>query len=215
MQVTPSPESAPERCGGCGERLRLSDLHCDACGKQVSPGQRQAISVYVDAQRLKRLRTARTLNQQINRASGVIGLLSLLFFLSAIAMWVQGRNEMREARELLAAAPEEKTLTVAGETMTVGEAQKRVRQVPIKLFIVNFVLACIMLALHFWARISPLPAILVATSVFLMVHVVNFVLVPESLKQGMVIKVFAIVALAAGIHAAIQHRGQRGPAGTS
>ena len=151
----------------------------------------------------------------MNRASGIIGLLSLLFFISAIGSYLRGWHEMRQAREFLATAPQEETLTMAGENMTAGEAKKMVRQVPIRMSIVNLTLACIMLALYFWARISPLPAIMVATSVFLTVHIVNFVVNPETLAQGLVIKAFAIAALAAGIHAAVQLHGQRGLAGTS
>jgi hypothetical protein len=70
-----------------------------------------------------------------------------------------------------------------------------------------------MLALFFWARVSPLPAILVAATVFVMVQILNVALAPESLGEGIVMKVFALLALATGIRAALQHRGQGGPAG--
>jgi hypothetical protein len=202
-----------DRCAGCGDHLLLGDMHCGGCGKTVASSQTQAMAAHLAAQRLQRLRTNRTIDRTVNRASGVVGLLSLIFFLSAVGASVRGRTDTRKIRDMLATHPQEQVLNVEGEPMTVAQAQAQVRQMVVTPFVVNMVLAFIMLVLFFWARVSPLPAILVAASMFAMVHVFNAVLAPESLREGIVIKAFALVTLAIGIRAAVQHRGQAGAAG--
>ena len=65
------------------------------------------------------------------------------------------------------------------------------------------ILSGIMIGLFFWGRKAPLPAIITALCVYLVVIVVNAVIDPSTIVQGIVLKVFFFLAMIAGIKAAL------------
>jgi hypothetical protein len=208
----PTQVQGPDCCRTCGARLHLGDSHCDACGKELSMGERKALSTYVDRQRIARLqnyRTDRKINRQINRASTVIAWLSLLFLIAGIGFYFQQWVETKAALDHIGTLACDDSLTVGGKSMTVAEVRQQLKQGPLQVLIVYFSLAAIMFVLYFWALYAPLPALIVATAVFVMTHVVSYVLEPESLGQGVFLKVLVIVTLAVGIRAAIKQRDHR------
>jgi len=77
---------------------------------------------------------------------------------------------------------------------------------PETLLVVNFVLAAIYASLGFWARANPLPAAIVGLVLFISVMVLNAVLDPTTIAQGVIVKVIVIVVLSKAIQAGAKHR---------
>lgn len=60
--------------------------------------------------------------------------------------------------------------------------------------------------LAFWARKNPLPASIVGLCLYGTIILVNAVLAPESLVQGIIVKIIVIAALVKAIQAGTKHR---------
>lgn len=70
--------------------------------------------------------------------------------------------------------------------------------------VLNWFLASIMLGLWFWAKKAPLPAIIVAAGVYGVVIVINTIVDPKSISQGIAIKVMTIMFFFNGIKSALE-----------
>lgn len=66
------------------------------------------------------------------------------------------------------------------------------------------------MGLWWWARTRPFPAALVALVLFLTVQGVNAVLEPESMTQGILVKIFFLVAISNAIKAGLAAQRMRG-----
>jgi hypothetical protein len=67
-----------------------------------------------------------------------------------------------------------------------------------------------MLVLAWWSKRKPLPAILVAAAVFAAVQVLNAMIDPKTLVQGILIKIFIVAVLIKGIKGALDMRAAHG-----
>lgn len=95
---------------------------------------------------------------------------------------------------------------VEGETTTVGELRTRIERERIQVLAIPIGIGLAFVALFFWARKSPLPALITAFALFVVVHAVSAVVDPTQLYQGILIKVFFIAALIKGIRSALEER---------
>ena len=93
-----------------------------------------------------------------------------------------------------------------GKEVTIGELKAQIDAEVRLTYVTHYVLAAIMLGLFFWARRAPLPAMVTALGVYLVVQVLSAVLDPTSIFKGIIIKVFFILALIAGMKAALAQR---------
>ena len=98
------------------------------------------------------------------------------------------------------------TTPINGRQYTVGELRKQLEWEPWGILAVNFILAAIMIGLSFWARRSPLPAVLIATATYAVVIVANAIVDPATIGQGMIMKIIVIGLLVKGIRAALALR---------
>jgi hypothetical protein len=73
-------------------------------------------------------------------------------------------------------------------------------------FVFMGLLAVVFFGLWVWARSSPFPALLTALIVFLTVHIADAVIDPSMLLRGILVKIFIISGLCAGIKKAYQIR---------
>lgn len=92
---------------------------------------------------------------------------------------------------------------IEGEMLTVGELENMIHTEVRLVFITNYVLAAIMLGLFFWCKKSPLAASTTALCVYLAVIVLNAIIDPTTLVQGIIIKLFFFAAMIAAIKAAL------------
>ncbi|GEM_PF-2697316 len=107
-------------------------------------------------------------------------------------------------------------LEVAGEEMTVTEFKSQMDAEVLRTFLAVYLVAAIMIGLYFWARSSPLPAIVTGLCVYLVLVAVQAVVEPGTLLSGLFWKFFIISGLLAGIRAAMaqqvsQRRAEPGP----
>lgn len=90
--------------------------------------------------------------------------------------------------------------------MTFQEAIDHDRGMVRMLLFVNFGLTAAYLLLWWWAKTKPLPATVIALLLFVTTHVVNAVVEPSTIYQGMLIKIFFTLALVRAIGAANEER---------
>lgn len=209
-QATPAG-AAGGRCRACGNRLRMVDRHCDGCGAAVSAEQRAALEAHLQRERTARLATSRKLGSDVNSAANAIAALAVLFVIGGVFMFFILRSQASDALGKLDQLPGDQVTYVQGEAVPVAELRAEIVRAPRRVLVVNLVLAAIMAGLFFCARSTPLPAVITALAVFIMVHLVNALIDPLTLVQGIPIKIFAIITLSAGIRAALQQRAQRAP----
>lgn len=72
--------------------------------------------------------------------------------------------------------------------------------------VVYLILSGIMAGLAWWSRRAPLAAVLVATATYIALIVVNAILDPKTLGQGLLVKIIIIALLVRGIKAALALR---------
>ena len=90
--------------------------------------------------------------------------------------------------------------------MTFQEAIDHDRGMVRMLLLVNLGLTAAYLLLWWWAKTKPLPAAVIALLLFITTHVVNAVVEPKTIYQGILIKILFTLALVRAIGAAAEER---------
>lgn len=159
------------------------------------------------AQRARRKDRARRL---FNAARWIL-IIAIAFTIFGTILGLQSQKEANEAMTILADYEDDEVwpIEVEGETLTVGELKKKIKMEPRLVFITNYVLAAIMLGLFFWCRKSPLPATTTALCIYLAVILLNAVIDPNTLYQGLLIKIVFIGAMVGGIKAGLAEQARR------
>ena len=118
------------------------------------------------------------------------------------------KSEAEKAKENLAKFEDsfiiEKPLN--GKIYTIGELKTKIDQEVLLVFLTNYFLAIVMFGLYLWARKSPFPAMVTALCVYLAVIVLNAIISPITIIQGIIIKIIFITALIAGIKSSLATR---------
>jgi len=205
-------EPASATCPACSAAIEPGAAFCASCGATVagpSAGQPPSAGApplqrpsFGDAY-LRRDRTGR-----VNRAAKWLAGLAVLFLVFGTVYGFHNKSQVDEARETLAPLDDAQVLEVEGESYTVAELETRITRELYLVFGINYFLAVVMFGLFLWARRSPLPAMVTGLCVYLAVIVLNAIVEPASLIQGILIKVLFIGALIAGIKAALEERDQ-------
>lgn len=174
------------RCPACKAEVQLLDEFCGKCGHSLgSP--------------------ARFLHRQhVQGATSAIWLLAALFAVFGVVMYFIVGNQVEEALANLAMYEDNAILdTVDGRTYTAGELRNQIVWEHRGLLIVNLLLAAIMVVLAWWSKQRALPAILVATAIYVVVQVAGAIVDPKTLFQGLVVKAIVIAVLVKGIKGAV------------
>ncbi len=189
----PSDQEGAERfkiCPFCGGELPAEDEFCSYCGKPV---------IVLSEEDTRKIR----------KASKWILVISIMFVVFGTIMGFKQRSVADEAKSNLAQYESSETWSqrINGKVFTVGELRSKIDQETTMIFAVNYFLALIMFVLYLWARRSPFPAMVTALCVYLAVMVLNGILDPGSVFQGIIIKVVFVGAMIAGIKASLAARG--------
>jgi hypothetical protein len=192
-------------CPSCGASIGLGDEFCQSCGAQVGEETKQAVtSAGRRARRRGRERARQT--AKVTKAARWILVVAVLYAVFGTIMGFQAKSSVKTALEMLEDYDADDEYEVEGDVRTVAEWREAVRNEPTLVFVVNYVLAAIMLGLYFWGRVKPLPALVSALFVFVTVHFVAALVDPATIVQGILVKVLVIVALIGGIKAALAQR---------
>lgn len=174
------------RCPACKAEIQLLDEYCGKCGHALGT-------------------PARFMHRHsVQGATTAIRVLAALFAIFGVVMFFVMRGPTEAALENLAQFEEHEILEpIDGVTYTAGELRQRVVWERRGVLVVNLILATLMLVLAWWSKRRPLPAILIATAIFVVVQIAGAIVDPRTLVQGLIVKVIVIVVLVRGIKGAI------------
>jgi hypothetical protein len=178
-------------CPACNAPLDAGAAYCARCGAAIAAEPRPVPT-------------------QVRKASKWLLALSIIFVLFGTGYGLYVRSQAEKARAVLDDRAESDTLTVEGKTWTVAELRKQIDREVWWMFGANYFLAAVMLGLFFWSRRAPFPAMVTGLCVYLAVIVLNAVIDPKTLYQGILIKALFISAMIAGIKAAMEERDRMG-----
>lgn len=177
-----TPDSITE-CTNCKAQIRPFDKFCDNCGA--------SLEYVAEAQKAQ---------QQVGGARKTIFWLSVLFAVSGgVMFFVQQMVTADSLRPFAEMSPDTVLDPVDGVVYTVGELREMAALEPYYVLFVNLGLAAVMLGLWVWAKRASFMAIVSATAVFAAVHILNAMLDPATIAQGVIVKVIVAVFLWRGI----------------
>lgn len=149
---------------------------------------------------------------RIGRARKWLMAISIITLLSGFIFYAINKDEVekqiRQAEVQIANIdPVERDALMKEQTgMTWAEAVAHDRGQVTLLLVINIGLAIVYLGMWFWARRNALAATVTALLLFITVIFVNAAYEPKTLAQGLIVKIFFIVALAKAIGAAQEER---------
>ncbi|MGD0843664.1 MAG: zinc ribbon domain-containing protein [Geobacteraceae bacterium] len=180
----------PFLCGSCGTAVKPNDRFCGVCGQPMPPAEHYVHRRYV------------------REATGAIKALAALFLIVGVIMFFASKSQVANVLIRLDGMNPNETFpkSINGVTYTVAALRKELIWEPWGILIQNLILAAIMAGLAFWGKRSPLAAVLIATAIYAVVIVTNAIINPESIGQGLYVKIIIIVFLTRGIKSALALR---------
>lgn len=178
----------PVKCPSCAATVKPNDRFCDGCGHAL-PGPEQRVQ-----------------QRRVAEATGTMRALAVLFSIFGVAMYFVSKAQADKALAQLAALDATQTLDIEGVSYTVADLRAQVQWEPWGVLVTNLVLAAVMGLLALWGKRSPLPAVLAATATYVTVIVVNAIVDPKTIAQGILMKILVIAFFVKGIKAALALR---------
>ena len=181
------------RCPACNAEIQLIDEFCSKCGHALGAPDRFLSS------------------RSVQSATSAIRLLAVLFAVFGLFMFFAMRDQTQAALQNLSRFADDEVLEpINGVSYTTAELRKRVVWEQRGVLIVNLILCAIMLVLGWWSRSKPLPAILIATAIYVAVQVISAIMDPTTIMQGFIMKAVIIAILVRGIKGALSARTENG-----
>jgi hypothetical protein len=206
--ATTAPATA-NHCPGCGEAVQPGDTFCNHCGIDLAEASAIAARKAENRAISERRRGSRAQAGRYRKILSAARILLVLGALLLVAGTFQGFATRAQASELharLDSFDPDKELEIEGETVTVSQLRREIDFEVVRVFGLNYLVAGIMLGLFFWARRSPFPAMLTGLCVYLVLVVINAIVDPTTLLQGVLWKVLIIGTLVGGMNAALGER---------
>ena len=181
---------AVSTCSSCKKEIPKNDKFCPFCGVLIRVLSKEE-------------------KQKIRKASKWILAISILFVVFGTFFGFMQKSNAKDAKKNLAQFDDSYVweAPIYGKEYTVGELRAQIDNEVVLVFVTNYFLAIVMFGLYLWARTSPFPAMITALCVYLVVIVLNAVIDPKTIIQGIIIKIIFISALIAGIKASLVARG--------
>lgn len=134
--------------------------------------------------------------------------IGILFVIGGVFVGIMAGREADKALELLAEHEPDEMLDVPGRSqpVRVSALMDEVRSESLRVWVIHGVLAASFIGLSFWARKAPLPAAITGLCIYLVLLVVNLIVDPATLLQGVVIKGLFIAAMVKTITSAMTER---------
>ena len=183
-------------CARCGALVTVGERFCGGCGHDAGA------SAVAGVEREQRIGKARKWLMVICVLTAITGVGMYLYQSSQ----VDGQLAQVEGQLAGMSSSERDAFMVAQTGMTWAEAVDHDRGQVKMLLVVNLVLAALYLGMWFWAKKNALAATLVAFFLFTGTIVMNLVLDPKTIAQGIIVKVIFTVILVKAIGAAFEER---------
>ncbi len=216
MESSEAAGSATETCPHCRAAVTADEKFCSACGRALTRGISGALIASDPPPGAAIYNTAPSPNYanqaKIGKARKWLFAIALLTMLTGVIFYFIQKQEVEkqidQARIQVAGIPpdvlDERFKAATG--MTWQEAIDHDRGMVNMLLAVNIALGALYLVLWWWAKKKPLPAAVIALLLFITTHVINAVMQPESLAQGILVKILFTLALVRAITAANEER---------
>jgi hypothetical protein len=196
-------------CPSCKAQVEPDERFCSACGKSVD-GKSVVQDPPPSPQRHD--------NQaKIGKARKWLLAIAILTIVTGIVFYVIQKGEVEkqiaDATAQVAGIPPDEldARFEAAVGMTFQEAIDHDRGMVNMLLAINIALGALYMVLWWWAKRKPLPAAVIALLLFVTTHVINAVMQPESLAQGILVKILFTLALVRAITAANEERNLSAP----
>ncbi len=202
-----NPEAS---CAACGERLAPGERFCPKCGAGVSAAGEVLRQRRVKAVASRTRRAAGAGRKKAMTASRWILVLSILFTIGGTVLGIMAQRNAAQALQNLEGMADDEPYPeeIAGKVYTAGELREKIRAEPLLIFVTNYGLAIVMFGLFLWSRRAPLPAIVTALCVYLVIQALGAVVDPDTALKGILIKILVICALLSGIKGALAARAE-------
>ncbi|HYD49104.1 MAG TPA: zinc ribbon domain-containing protein [Terriglobales bacterium] len=175
----------PLLCGDCGREVCPNDRFCDACGHLLPPVK-------------QRLQLG-----DVRDATKVMWTLALLFIVVGVVGYYFLSREATEVLARLAGMDANDILPMGDAGYTVSQLRDKLTLEPRGTLVSHLMMALIMAGLASWGRTSPLPAVMMAIACYAAAVVLKGMADPETILQGVMLKVLVIAYLTKGIKAAL------------
>jgi hypothetical protein len=189
-------------CPQCGASTTRQDAFCPSCGTKVGATddelQAQGAQIRADA--------------AIVRARKWLLVVAILTWGSGVVFYFvqqsQVDKDVASARSATAhLSPQERDELARQNTgMTFEEAMAHDKGQVTLLLVINVALGLLYLGMWAYARKNPLAAAMIALLTFVTVHVVNAILEPKTIVQGIFVKILFVAALIGAVRAAFEAR---------
>ena len=213
MESTEAAGPATETCPHCQAAVTPDEKFCAACGRALIRGIGGKLIVSdPPASAMPPPVQSYENAAKIGKARKWLFAIALLTMLTGVIFYFIQKAEVEkqidEARIQVAGIPpdvlDERFKAATG--MTWQEAIDHDRGMVNMLLAINLALAALYMALWWWAKRKPLPAAVIALLLFITTHVINAVMQPESIYQGLLVKILFTLALVRAITAANEER---------
>ncbi len=194
-KVIPDTRYVPPdlRCPACNAEIQLLDEYCAKCGHALGAPDR-----FIG-------------HRSVQSATTAIRVLAVLYAVFGLIMFVATNDTTNEALQHLSQFEDDEVLQpIDGVTYTASELRAQVLWEHRGTLIVNLIPSALMLVLAWWSKRKPLAAILIATAIFVTVHVVSAIVDPQTIMQGILLKIIIIGVLIKGIKGAFSLRTEHG-----
>jgi hypothetical protein len=188
--VLSDADSKSISCLQCGISANPVDKFCAKCGAELPTAENQL--------KIKKLKEARK----------VILIVAIFFLLTGVIIFFVQNHASVESLKNLSRFQDSDIYPqlVAGKKYTVGEIRHELQRQPWLTLWTNVFLAIVMFGLFHYAKKSPLVAIFIAAGIYLAVQVVNGILDPRMISQGLIVKFIVISILIKGIRSTLELR---------
>lgn len=183
-------------CARCGALVAVGERFCGGCGHDAGA------SAVAEVER----------GQKIGKARKWLLVICVLTLITGVGMYafqsyqVDGQLAQAERQLSSMSTAERDSFMVAQTGMTWAQAVDHDRGQVTMLLVVNLALSALYFGMWIWAKKNALGATLVAFFLFTGVMVMNVVLDPKTIAQGIVVKVIFTVILVKAIGAAFEER---------
>jgi hypothetical protein len=183
-------EFSPINCSSCQTPSLPNEKFCSNCGAKQESSQG-----HFD-------------RAKVRSAASIINLVGAIFILFGLVTYFMGQDEYDQALRSYEGMSDSDKIEQSQfeEVTTVGEMKMVLTLEKYSALVLNIILGLIMFILALWSKSNALAALLVAAAVYLMVQVLNFLVDPSSIGQGLIMKILIIVFLGNGIKAALSLR---------
>ncbi len=178
-----------KQCPHCLKDIPIEDNFCSFCG--------ESIKVLSDEER-----------QKIKKASKWLLAVSILFFIFGTIHGFINKWGAEKAKKNLAQYEDSFVIgkSANGKNYTVKELKSKIDRRVILGFLKSYFLTIVMFGLYIWAKKTPFPAMVTALCIVLALEVFGGIINPSNIFRGILIKIFFIGALIAGIKASLATR---------